>query len=285
MDSLENSDVFTDVGCGNNSEAADEACTEIADDIAVEVFEEKNVELIGIFDQLHAKVVHDDFVVFNIRVIGGDSAAAVEEQTVTQFHDVGFMHGGDKLAVVVFGIFESEAGNGGGGFFGDDLQAFHYTGYHDVLEAGVQVFRIFADDYQIDIFVACFEGGNAFGWPEVCVEVQFFTQGYVDACEALADGRCYGAFQGNAVSDDRCEDVLREGSSVLNGNGAAGFDMVPVDFYAGGVDDFYRGGSNFGADTVTGYESDVVCFFAHGFQIQAFRLTSPRTGILVVSVV
>ena len=80
----------TNVAGGREAEAADEAGAEVGDDVAVQVGHDQHVELRGILDQLHARVVHDQLVVLNVRV------ALVHLRTPAQEHamvrQVAFLH-------------------------------------------------------------------------------------------------------------------------------------------------------------------------------------------------
>ena len=60
MDWLEEGDFFAYVGTGGYTETADETCTEVGDDIAVEVGENHYIVEVGLLDQLHTHVVYDD---------------------------------------------------------------------------------------------------------------------------------------------------------------------------------------------------------------------------------
>src|SRR5439155_795554 len=87
-------------------------------------------------------------------------------------------------------------------FFGDDFQAFDDAGNDFVLEAGVEVFGIFADDDDVDIFKARFEAGQIAHRAEIGVEVEGFAQRYVDAGRATGYGGGHGTLEGDAVAAD-----------------------------------------------------------------------------------
>ena len=60
---------MAEVGAGHQAEAADEGRAEVADDVAVEVFEQQRVVLVGIHHQLHAGVVDDVLAVEDLRKV------------------------------------------------------------------------------------------------------------------------------------------------------------------------------------------------------------------------
>jgi len=87
---------------------------------------------------------NDHFLVLDVFVALGDGAQRLQEQTVTQLHNVGFVNGVNLLAAATLGVFKSEAGDSGGSAFGDNFQAFDDAGNDFVLEGrsrGLQCFR------------------------------------------------------------------------------------------------------------------------------------------------
>src|SRR5882762_8227190 len=98
MYSFENRAVIAQVGAGYKSEAADECRAQVGNNIAVKVFHHQHVVLIRIHHQLHASVVHDVFAVGDLGKALGHGAAAAQEQSVRQLHDVGLVDGVDFLA-------------------------------------------------------------------------------------------------------------------------------------------------------------------------------------------
>jgi len=91
--SFEDSALVSEVGAGNEAEPANEAGAEVADDVAVEVFEEQRVVLVGVHDELHAGVVNDVLAVENFRELLAHLTGATQEQPIGHLHDVGFVDG------------------------------------------------------------------------------------------------------------------------------------------------------------------------------------------------
>ena len=85
VDRLEHRRLGPDVGAGRDAEAADEARAQVADDVAVQVRQHEHVVQVRLLDELHAHVVDDAVLELDpARVVGGDRAAALEEQAVAR---------------------------------------------------------------------------------------------------------------------------------------------------------------------------------------------------------
>ncbi len=261
VDGFEDGAIGADVAAGNYAESADEACGEIAHDIAVEIGEEENVELAGVDDDLHAGVIDDEFLVFGGGIFIGDGAYGFEEEAVGELHDVGFVNGGDALAVIALRVLKGELGNAGGGFFGDDFEAFDDAGNDFVFEAGVEVFGIFADDDDIDAIEAGFDAGKIFDGAKIGVEVEGFAQGDVDAGSAPGDSGGHGAFESDFIFADGFDGGSVE-DRAFGGGGigifGAGAEFFPFDLDAGGGENLFGGGGDFWTDSFTGEQRDFV---------------------------
>ena len=100
MHGLEHGALRPEVRARRDPEPADEAGGEVADDVAVEVFQKQDVELLRVHDEFHARRVHDDVVGLDVRVLLCDRPEAVEEEAVRELHDVRLVHGRDPVAAV-----------------------------------------------------------------------------------------------------------------------------------------------------------------------------------------
>ena len=189
----------------------------------------------------------------------GDAAAGAQEQAVAELEDVRLVDAGDALAALAAGRFEREPGDPLGRRLGDDAQAFDDAGHDFVLQAAVEAFGVFADDDQVDVFVARRHAGHRSGRPVVGVELQLLPQLDVDAAEAGAAGRGGGAFERGVGAADRGERLggqrrCRAASSADCPARCASHLMSS----AGRVDDALRRGGHFRADAVAGDENDAI---------------------------
>ena len=187
-----------------------------------------------------------------------DVAAAVEEQPVRELHDVRLVDRGHALAGEAAGVVEGEARDPGRGLLGDDLQALDDARHDLVLEAGVEILGVLADDDQIDVLEAARHAGEVAHRAQVGVEVERLAQPDVDAGEALADRRRHRPLQRHLVRPDRVEQRHRQRLSVLLEGDDAGVLPVPVDVETGGREDTDDGGGDLGTDAVAGNQRDGV---------------------------
>ena len=127
-----------------------------------------------------------------------------------------------------------------------------------MLDAGVQVLGVLADDHEVDVLVAGLEALDGASGPEVRVQAERLAQRDVDAPEALADRRRDRPLEGDLVAPDRLEDVFRERRPVLGHDGLAGVDDLPFERDARGVEDAAGRLRQLRADAVAGDEGDSV---------------------------
>src|SRR3954468_28155 len=100
--------------------------------------------------QVHARGVDDALVVGDVEELARHGAATLEEEAVAEFHDVGLVDRSDALASELARVLERELRDPRRGLLGDDLDALDNAGDDLVLEPGIEVFGVFADDDQID---------------------------------------------------------------------------------------------------------------------------------------
>ena len=60
---------------------------------------------------MHAAIVDDHSFELDVGIVSGDVFAALEKLPVSQFHDVGFVHGRDFFAPISHGVVEGEFGD------------------------------------------------------------------------------------------------------------------------------------------------------------------------------
>ena len=101
-------------------------------------------------------------------------------------------------------------------------------GHDGVLEAGVEVFGVLADDDQVDAAEARRHRRQVPDRPQVGVEVERLAQADVDAGEALADRRRDRALQRDLVARDRIEQRLRQRRAVFLHRLGAGRERFPL---------------------------------------------------------
>jgi len=120
----------TDVATGHNTGSTGEGGADIGYDSAVEVGHDHYVELCRFGDELHRGVVDDRVAKFDAGalVFLGNLAEGVEEKTITELHDVGFVHASDFLPSILQSKVKREPRDPLSLSTGGDLQALNDTG-------------------------------------------------------------------------------------------------------------------------------------------------------------
>src|SRR5262249_37329382 len=77
---FEDGDLFANVCAGRNAQPAHESSSKIRDDVSVKVLQQQNIKLVGVDHELHAGVVYDQIVCFDIRIVFGNFPETVQEQ-------------------------------------------------------------------------------------------------------------------------------------------------------------------------------------------------------------
>jgi len=238
---------------------------QVAEDVAVEIFHQQNVELVRVEHQAHCGRVHDGFFVLNVGIFTGNLAAHFQEKPVAEFHDVGFVNGGDFLAPVTACHFERKACHTLGCIACDDFQAFDDAWYHYVLDTTVQALGVFAHDNQVDILERGFDARDAFGRAVVGKQVQALPQLHVDRAKTASDGGRDWPFQCDAVALNGLDGFFWQGSTILVHDVAAGFDDFPINGHTRGVDYTFGGKHHFGANTVARNQCHCMCHACYSF--------------------
>ena len=246
--------VIAHIGARHDAETAYEACRQIGDDIAVQIRQEQNIEGLGAHHQLHARVIDNQLVVLDLGEGRGDFAAALEEQAVAELHDVGFVNGANLTPAVAARVFESRARDAHRGVVGDDFEAFDDTRDDFVFQPGVQVFGILTKDGEVDrhIVIARFQTRKHAHGPEIGIEAELLAKLHVDALMASADRSGGRALQSDSADFEGSEDFARQQFAVFFERAETGFDTLPFNRGAGGVDGANGGFGHFGADAVAG---------------------------------
>src|SRR4051795_10357408 len=249
MRRLEHRGVLADVGTGRDAETADHARGEVGQDVAVQVGQHEHVPLVRPLDETHAGRVDEVLPGIDVRVLLGDLAEDRQEQPIGVLHDVGLRHAVDPLAPVVARVFERVADDALGAELAhrldrdagaladllvlqavevrDDLVGLLRVG--GVLDAGVQVLGVLADDDDVDVVEARPYAGVGLARAQAGVEVELVAQRHVDRAEPGADRRGDRALDGDTVATDRVDRLLRERSAGRLHDVNAGFLHIPVE--------------------------------------------------------
>lgn len=145
-----------DVGTRNDAWATDQRGANVGHNVTVQVGRHHDVKLVRAADQLHRRIVDDHVIGLDAGalVLLGDATERVEEQTITELHNVGLVDAGDLLAVVLEGEVERETGDALGLVARHDLERLDNAGRGAVLEATVLTLSVFTDDRKVNVRVA-----------------------------------------------------------------------------------------------------------------------------------
>ena len=155
-------------------------------------------------------------------------------------------------------VLEGVAGDPLGRRAGDDLDALGGILADHVLDAGVEVLGVLADDDQVDVVVAEVEALHRAGRAHVGVQVERLAERDVDAPEPATDRGRDRTLERDVVAPDGVEDVVRERRPVLLDRGLAGDDRLPFEADAGRIE--HAGGRlrQLRTDAVAGDQGDSV---------------------------
>src|SRR5208283_3747477 len=172
--------LLADVPAGHQTQPAHQPRAQVAHHVPVQVRHHHLLELSRVHHQLHARVVHNHFPVFDLAELDRHRTRAAQKQPVRLFHNVRLVHRGQLLPPLPPRVFEGEPRNPRRRLLRDDLQALHHPRHHFMLDAAVQVFGILPHDHQIHALETCFHTRKVFHRPQVCIEVQRLPQSHVD---------------------------------------------------------------------------------------------------------
>src|SRR5262249_20426235 len=126
----------SEVGARNDTETADEAGTEIRDDVTIKIFQQQDVELTRLQDELHTRIVDNHLAVLDTRMASGHALGAREKQSVRELHDVCLVDRRDRPPPVLLRVLEGELSDTVRGAGRDDLHRFHDPRSYLVLDSG-----------------------------------------------------------------------------------------------------------------------------------------------------
>ena len=111
MNGLKKGCVQSDIGAGRDSQATDESSAQIRNDIAIQIWHEKDVVLLGLLHELHAHVVDQHLLKLDVGIACRHHPGRLEEEAVGVLHDVRLRNCGDLAALVAGRVVKGEARN------------------------------------------------------------------------------------------------------------------------------------------------------------------------------
>ena len=196
----------------HHAQAADQPRAQVRHDVAVQVRQQQHIEPLGVHHQVHAGGIDDAIVELDVGVARGHRSRAVEEQAVAELHDVGLVHRGHPLAPAAPRLLE---GNTAIRVDASSVMIFMLSttpGHHHVLEAGVEILGVFADDDEVDVLEARRHRRQVPHRPQVGVEVQRLAQPTLTLVNPLPTGVVIGPLSAILL---RVMDASSSGGSVV----------------------------------------------------------------------
>ncbi len=173
--------------CASQPDRTGDLRGHVGQNVAVKIRHYDHVKGVRRVCQLRGADIHDPVFVLDVVILGGDFVEDPVKQTVGQFHDVVFGEAGNFLAVVSARVLKSITNN----FFRARTRYQFQTLRHlvglAVLNAGVKVFFVLADDDHVHAGMLCLDErmiGNA--RPHVRVQAEHLAHGDVQTLEAAA---------------------------------------------------------------------------------------------------
>ena len=260
MNRFEHRVLLTDVCTRDHAQATDEARAEVAQDVAIEVLEQKDVELRRVLHQLHAAGIDDDLFIFDV----GESfflsnlAGAANVHPIGQLHDVGFVHHGDLLPASIARVLKSPVGDSPGRGLGRDLEARHDAFGDFVFDAAVEPLGVLPNHDEIDVLVPRLDAGQVANRTDGSVEVEPLAKLDIDGGEALAHRRRTRPLEREPVFTNRVERPLGQHLTERLERGHAGMMLDPSERGLGRLKDPGCRCRYFRADSVARDENDLV---------------------------
>ena len=204
VDSLEDGALVTDVAGGGQTETTDETGAHVGENVTVQVGHDEDLVVVGsgVGDDLEAGVVEELGVELDVRVLLGDLATKVEEETVGHLHNGGLVDDANLGLANVLGVLEGVAEHALGGLAGDQLDRLNNTVHNDVLDARVFALGVLTDEDGVDVVVGGLVSLDALAGTHVGEQVEGPSEGQVERDVALANGSSERALESDKVALD-----------------------------------------------------------------------------------
>src|SRR5262249_24458358 len=140
------------VDAGGCADSADQARSEIAQQVAIKIAGDQHLELFRLGDELHAAVINNHLFGREVRKLPRSLAKALQKKPVSQLQDVRLMNTVDGAPALAPCQREGKAKETPACRLRHDFKALHHSRHNLMLDGGIKIFRDFADEQ--DIYVA-----------------------------------------------------------------------------------------------------------------------------------
>ena len=156
----------------------------------------------------------------------------------------------DFFPAMRLGVLEGKFGDTRRSLLGDDLQALHDARDDFMFDAGIKPFGILAHDHQVDVLITRFDPGQILDRPQIGIEIESLAQLDIDAAKSFAHRRRHRPFESDLGLVERIHQRPRDGRPMFFQSLGAGQMGIPINFCAGGFDDFQCRLDYFGTDPI-----------------------------------
>ena len=195
----------------------------VGQDIAVEVERHHHIQAFRLGRHARRADVNNLVVGPQVGILGGHLVEDAMEQAVGELHDIVFGHAGDFFAAIGAGVLEGIADNALGAGTGNQFENLDDFIGLLVLDAGVQVFFVLADDDEVHARVGrCDVGRVRLAGSHVGEQTERLANSHIQAFVAAPLWGGDGAFEQHLVA---ANDIPRFGRD-------AGQNAAPVDSFS-----------------------------------------------------
>jgi len=269
---------------GHQPGPADQPSGHVGDDITVEIRHHQDVKLLRLGDHLHAGVVDDHPLEFDVRIESGDLLAATEEEAVAELHDVGLVNRSHFLPIELGRVIESKLGNSVGLLGGDDLEALDNTLHRLMFQTRVLALGLLSNDDEVHVVVLAGDPRYAGHLDDICVQIQLLAHLNVEWFHALG-----GVGRG---LQDPLQTQAVPGNGLDNGGdrhrlsrvNLAQKEDLEVHWNPSGLEDLLDGVHHLGADSVPGDEGGGHALFRSCHRRQVTTIQAEMHSLDIVAV-
>src|SRR5690606_16009707 len=179
-----------DIGSRNHAETADESGAEITEDVTEEVGRNNALVVLRPDDELHAHIVYDAIIEFDLRVFCRNLFADPKKHPGCHLEDVGLVGQGHFVQAMASRILEAESDNAFGAATRYPRRRIgNLESLVIGLDPGIQPFRVFSEDDQVHILEGRPDSRQGLWRANIRVEIELLPKLDIDALEAFSDRR------------------------------------------------------------------------------------------------
>ena len=197
------------VGTRDKTRSTNESSSNVTDNISVQVAANNHVELLGLCNHLHGRVVYNHALELDPMrlVLLSNVGAGIKKKSIAQFpahretkesgdqspagriaasqrssnlHDVCLVNASDLFAAILDGEIKSKTGNPLSSLLCDDFQAFHHPRNRRVLQSRVLSLCVFTDNGKINVLLTAVDVGKVFNDGDGSVDVEVLAHQHIE---------------------------------------------------------------------------------------------------------